>query len=562
METGIPTPPYDEQNKLTQPPISRKSSSSSSPSSSGGSSTAAASRAAKSGNGSGSNATGSHAHSTAGQQHHHNSHRASKRSGTTPTSSHSHSHHAANTASHHSSTATVAAAAAAAATAATHSHGSPHHDGDGRHKRVWKACERCRMKKTKCDGEFPCKRCKDDGLVCTAGTRKKTEYKQLPKGYAEVLENTQFALVATVHKLYAMVRAAHAWDLGEPELNERGQPVIHSIASKLGCIRPNNDPDLPMGSSVFPENEQDLVELASQLDDHQKKRDAEQAVTAAAAAAAAAVQAEPTQQPQTKALDAATTAATTANAIPITMSSSLPTTTMMASNAAGPIDFNLSGRYERASSSEDFDGLSDMDDYRKSVFGPSNGPSSSVNSASTTMSPQSLNFNDFDVGSNQSDGFVAPSPTLPSTQYTNWMTQTAPMDMSPNTPLQQTQAQSQLMQLQLQQQQQQQRQQQQIQQRQRQRQQQQQRQQMLQQQQHNFKQVPLSLSIPTSMAAASMPMLGSNSTLYSADLLRQGLLESNFGAMEPHIMSADMPDVMLGMGDPMIYGGDYDDNML
>src|SRR3569833_3277831 len=74
---------------------------------------------------------------------------------------------------------------------------------DGRHKRVWKACERCRMKKTKvlarpglarclhhhsltlaqCDDEFPCKRCRDDGLVCTAGTRKKMEYKQLPKGY-------------------------------------------------------------------------------------------------------------------------------------------------------------------------------------------------------------------------------------------------------------------------------------------------------------------------------------------------------------------------------------------
>jgi hypothetical protein len=71
---------------------------------------------------------------------------------------------------------------------------------DGRHKRVWKACERCRMKKTKvrvavfpiwisltscvqCDGESPCKRCKDDGLVCTAGSRKKTEFKQLPRGY-------------------------------------------------------------------------------------------------------------------------------------------------------------------------------------------------------------------------------------------------------------------------------------------------------------------------------------------------------------------------------------------
>jgi hypothetical protein len=38
------------------------------------------------------------------------------------------------------------------------------------------------MKKTKCDGESPCKRCKDDGLVCTAGSRKKAEFKQLPRG--------------------------------------------------------------------------------------------------------------------------------------------------------------------------------------------------------------------------------------------------------------------------------------------------------------------------------------------------------------------------------------------
>lgn len=63
-----------------------------------------------------------------------------------------------------------------------HSPLSEHGANMDRHKRVWKACERCRQKKTKCDGEFPCKRCKDDGLVCTAGTRKKTEYKQLPRG--------------------------------------------------------------------------------------------------------------------------------------------------------------------------------------------------------------------------------------------------------------------------------------------------------------------------------------------------------------------------------------------
>ncbi|KAG9228032.1 hypothetical protein BJ875DRAFT_277256 [Amylocarpus encephaloides] len=144
----------------------------------------------------------------------------------------------------------------------TTSHEHAHGPGaiDGRHKRVWKACERCRMKKTKCDGESPCKRCKDDGLVCTAGSRKKTEFKQLPRGYAEVLENTQYALIAAVQKLYTMVRNHESWELGEPEMNERGQPVIHDIASKLGCVRPS--PDL---SYAFPEGAEDFAELQAQL---------------------------------------------------------------------------------------------------------------------------------------------------------------------------------------------------------------------------------------------------------------------------------------------------------
>ncbi|TAQ86396.1 hypothetical protein B7494_g5280 [Chlorociboria aeruginascens] len=110
---------------------------------------------------------------------------------------------------------------------------------DGRHKRVWKACERCRMKKTKCDGESPCKRCKDDGLICTAGNRKKTEYKQTPRGYAEVLENTVFALDSTVAKLYNMIRNNEPWTLEEPSINDRGLPAVHDIADALGCIRPS-----------------------------------------------------------------------------------------------------------------------------------------------------------------------------------------------------------------------------------------------------------------------------------------------------------------------------------
>jgi hypothetical protein len=137
------------------------------------------------------------------------------------------------------------------------------------------------MKKTKCDGEFPCKRCKDDGLICTIGTRKKVEYKQLPRGYAEVLEHSQLALIATIHKLYSMVRNQQPWDRDEPDLNERGQPVIHTIASKLGCIRPTTDLDLPV-ESVFPEDEPGLRELASQLEAQQRERDGAAAMTTGA----------------------------------------------------------------------------------------------------------------------------------------------------------------------------------------------------------------------------------------------------------------------------------------
>ncbi|OTA62700.1 hypothetical protein K449DRAFT_433607 [Hypoxylon sp. EC38] len=257
----------------------------------------------------------------------------------------------------------------------THDHPPPlsPHAIDNRHKRVWKACERCRMKKTKCDGEFPCKRCKDDGLVCTAGTRKKTEYKQLPRGYAEVLENTQFALIATVHKLYAMVRNGQSWDLGEPELNDRGQPVIHNIATKLGCIRPNADADLPP-HSVFPEDEAGLAKLAAELDVQQKERERETHTTE--------------HRSETE------------------------------SNCT---------RTDRASSSE-LDHSDFEQDYRKVILGGQN---------LQTMSPQSFTSYDLDTKTMQTELdssrglFAVQSPSAP-TSYPSWnMSRPSSMDLSP-----------------------------------------------------------------------------------------------------------------------------------
>ncbi|KAK0668133.1 hypothetical protein QBC41DRAFT_226869 [Cercophora samala] len=232
------------------------------------------------------------------------------------------------------------------------------HSGDARHKRVWKACERCRMKKTKCDGEFPCKRCKDDGLVCTAGVRKKTEYKQLPRGYAEVLENTQFALIATVHKLYAMVRNHQTWDLGEPDLNDRGQPVIHNIASKLGCIRPSGDMDLPP-HAVFPEDEAGLAELARQLEEQQRRE-----------ALAAPLSSNGTAAP-------------------------IPHSHSHGHSRQDTIDSRADDRASSSSPELDHsDFESSMDNYRKATFG--NNTATGATSA-ITMSPASLSYHDFDM---------------------------------------------------------------------------------------------------------------------------------------------------------------------
>ncbi|EXK24234.1 hypothetical protein FOMG_19028 [Fusarium oxysporum f. sp. melonis 26406] len=116
-------------------------------------------------------------------------------------------------------------ACSSAATIHQHRHRATHTTGmDGRNKRVQKACEQCRMTKSKCDIGFPCRRCKDHGLICTGGVPKKSKYKQLPKGCVEVLENTQSVLVMAIRKLYFKVRNNQSWDLGEPELDHYGQP--------------------------------------------------------------------------------------------------------------------------------------------------------------------------------------------------------------------------------------------------------------------------------------------------------------------------------------------------
>lgn len=79
----------------------------------------------------------------------------------------------------------------------------------------------------------------------------------------EVLENVQHVLIATVQKLYAMVRNNESWEMGEPNINDRKQPVIHSIAEKLGCLRPS--PDLPYG---YPGDADEFADLQQRIENY------------------------------------------------------------------------------------------------------------------------------------------------------------------------------------------------------------------------------------------------------------------------------------------------------
>lgn len=234
--------------------------------------------------------------------------------------------------------------------------------------------------------------------------------------YAEVLENTQFALVATVQKLYSMVRNGQQWDLGEPDLNDRGQPVIHNIAQKLGCIRPNSDIDLPV-HSVFPEDEQGLADLASQLEAQQRSEEA------------------------------------------------------------------ASSRNVDRASSSDLD-HSDFEDYRKAAFG------GGAASSTMTLSPASLTYDSFDsYSAPASDGLpsaTSPTATLAPT-FAPWM---AP----PTNPA----------------------------------------------------------AMPGFDARQFVQPAGA---FNSIDMFNQGLLESEFGTIKPHVLSCPNPEVMMGVGDPMIYSG-------
>ncbi|KAM3422017.1 hypothetical protein BST61_g2393 [Cercospora zeina] len=127
---------------------------------------------------------------------------------------------------------------------------------DGIRKRVCKACDRCRLKKSKCDGSSPCTRCKTDNAICVFGERKKSHDKVYPKGYVEMLEQQQAQLVSGLVELYERLLKAEAWT-GPPVEEHDGKPYTHHILAALDLLETRD------GSAV--EFEEDTDKLQAKL---------------------------------------------------------------------------------------------------------------------------------------------------------------------------------------------------------------------------------------------------------------------------------------------------------
>ncbi|KAL4783936.1 hypothetical protein BJX76DRAFT_357499 [Aspergillus varians] len=110
------------------------------------------------------------------------------------------------------------------------------HSDSGVRKRVCKACDRCRLKKSKCDGAKPCGRCRADNTLCVFGERKKAHDKVYPKGYVEMLEQQQTWLVNGLQELYQRLLNGDGWQ-GEPlKCEPNGQPLTHDLLTQLGAL--------------------------------------------------------------------------------------------------------------------------------------------------------------------------------------------------------------------------------------------------------------------------------------------------------------------------------------
>ncbi|KAF2844110.1 hypothetical protein T440DRAFT_473652 [Plenodomus tracheiphilus IPT5] len=111
---------------------------------------------------------------------------------------------------------------------------------DETRKRVKQACDRCRIKKTKCDGERLCGGCRVNNSLCSysqvAGRQ------QNGNSYAALVENQNKQLENAVQTLYQYVQTGHSLPALPGQSMGDGRPFLHEIVTYLDAV--------PMGATI------------------------------------------------------------------------------------------------------------------------------------------------------------------------------------------------------------------------------------------------------------------------------------------------------------------------
>ncbi|MCJ1435327.1 hypothetical protein MMC27_004699 [Xylographa pallens] len=102
--------------------------------------------------------------------------------------------------------------------------------------RVGRACDRCRLKKCKCDGHQPCQRCNSDNAICNATRRVLPPERAFSKEDVKVLSMEHKQLSQGLQHLYQHVIQNKPWEGPHVRLDKNRQPLVHEILERIGII--------------------------------------------------------------------------------------------------------------------------------------------------------------------------------------------------------------------------------------------------------------------------------------------------------------------------------------
>jgi len=109
-------------------------------------------------------------------------------------------------------------------------------------RRIVRACMRCRLRKTKCDGGKPCTRCTEADDVCEYMKCSKKESKEYSQDYVDRLLEQNDKYKSALRILYANRRLSIQPDnLVIPSTESDDVPLVHDILEHLGMIMDDDD---------------------------------------------------------------------------------------------------------------------------------------------------------------------------------------------------------------------------------------------------------------------------------------------------------------------------------